>query len=90
MFKKPNLTNYTAGTNKSDKKLYSPTFEKRKPSNKVKQTKNYSGGVSNKSRGKKLYSPTFAKRKTDNTVSKLQGKYHNAKHSLDLLLIYIY
>ncbi|KAF9609214.1 hypothetical protein IFM89_014408 [Coptis chinensis] len=69
MFKKPRLKNYSTGMNKSGgKKLYSPTFAKRKtdskPSNS--QVKSYSAEL-NKPKETKLYNPTFAKRKSFNS-----------------------
>ncbi|KAL5703567.1 hypothetical protein ACHQM5_022099 [Ranunculus cassubicifolius] len=69
LFKKPRLDNYSTGPIKpGGKKLYSPTFEKRKPNNKPRNSQakqNHSLGL-NKPEGKKLYSPTFGKRKSDN------------------------
>ncbi|KAF9586871.1 hypothetical protein IFM89_039896, partial [Coptis chinensis] len=69
MFKKPRLKNYSTGMNESGgKKLYSPTFAKRKTDNKPSnsQVKSYSAEL-NKPKETKLYSPTFAKRKSFNS-----------------------
>ncbi|KAF9614547.1 hypothetical protein IFM89_019294 [Coptis chinensis] len=68
MFKKPRLKNYSTGMNEAGgKKLYSPTFAKRKtdskPSNS--QVKSYFAEL-NTPKETKLYSPTFAKRKSFN------------------------
>ncbi|KAF5208441.1 hypothetical protein FRX31_001972 [Thalictrum thalictroides] len=74
LFKKPRLKNYSAGMNKTDgKKLYSPTFEKRKTNNKPcnSQAKRSSAGLI-KPAEKRLYSPTFAKRKPYNEPSNTQ------------------
>ncbi|PIA47866.1 hypothetical protein AQUCO_01400453v1 [Aquilegia coerulea] len=75
MFKKPRLKNYSAGMNKTDgKKLYSPTFEKRKANNKPcnSPVKRSSAGLI-KPAGKRLYSPTFGKRKAYDERSNTQG-----------------
>ncbi|KAF9621073.1 hypothetical protein IFM89_016114, partial [Coptis chinensis] len=69
MFKKLRLKNYSTRMNESGgKKLYNPTFAKRKTDNKPSnsQVKSYSAEL-NKPKETKLYSPTFAKRKSFNS-----------------------